>query len=597
MLKFPYGIADFYAMMTEDYLYIDRTDRIRLLENAGKTLLFLRPRRFGKSLLLSTLENYYDVKRANEFERLFGHLAIGKDPTPYHNQYFILRWDFSAVVTGKDEDAFQQALYDHLNDGIRECLRWYEGLLPDGIELNTHNALSSFHNLLSAIRTTPYKLYLLIDEYDNFANTILMTERFGGTQRYEALLQGEGLLKTVFKVIKLALQGRGLDRVFLTGVAPVVLSDASSSFNMVENISLKPELHDLCGFRENEIAQLAQQIGQHCGLDQTQVNHALTTMRTFYNGYSFTYDTPPTLYNSTLALYFLKHWHNYCQYPRNILDKNLAMDQDKLAYIASLVGGKEILIRALNGDEPVAVADIEERFGVADMLNDEKSDDTIVTLLYYFGILTLTGEHTDWDDVVLTIPNLVIRQLYIERIRAALLPTETASKAAQKVARQFYRTGDIGEVCRFIEQTYFPLFDNRDYRWTNELTFKTMFMVVLANDTLYIVDSETALQREYSDLTLIVRSNQRHLPLLDFVLEFKYVSLQDAELSGEQVRALSDEEVAALSDVQECLAKAQHKLAGYRHTLLTTYHDELRLRCFSVVSVGYERFVWAEVER
>jgi len=275
----------------------------------------------------------------------------------------------------------------------------------------------------------------------------------------------------------------------------------------------------------------------------------------------------------------------------------LAMDKDKLAYIASLVGGKEILIRALNGgDEPVVVADIEERFGVEDMLNDEKGDDTIVTLLYYFGILTLTGEHTDLGDVVLTIPNLVIKQLYVERIRAALLPTQTESKAAHKVARHFYRTGDIGAVCRFIEQTYFPLFDNRDYLWTNELTFKTMFITVLANDTLYIVDSETALQREYSDLTMLVRSNQRHLPLLDFILECKYASLQAVKLSGEQVRALSTEEVSSLPAVQEHLAKAQRKLAGYRHTLLATYHEELRLRCFSVVSVGYERLVWAEVE-
>ncbi len=594
MLKFPYGIADFYAMMTEDYLYIDRTDRIRLLENAGKTLLFLRPRRFGKSLLLSTLENYYDVARANEFERLFGHLAIGKDPTPYHNQYFILRWDFSAVATRGDDEAFQHALYNHINGCIEEFQARYQDMLDYAITISP-DALRSFQSVLAAVHTTPYKLYLLIDEYDNFANSVLMTERFGGTQRYQALLQGEGLLKTVFKAIKSALQGRGLDRVFLTGVAPVVLSDASSSFNMVENISLKPELHDLCGFREDEIVQLAQQVGQHCALNQTQVDHALTTMRIFYNGYSFMYDTPPYLYNSTLALYFLKHWHDYCQYPRTILDNNLAMDKDKLAYIASLVGGKELLIRALNGQEPVAAANIEERFGVETLLNDEKSDDTILALLYYFGILTLTGEHTDWGDVVLTIPNLVIKQLYIERIRAALLPSQTASKAALKVARQFYRTGDMGEVCRFIEQTYFPLFDNRDYRWTNELTFKTMFMVVLANDTLYIVDSETALRREYSDLTLIVRSNQRHLPLLDFILEFKYVSLQNAELSGEQVRALSDEEVSALPAVQECLAKAQRKLAGYRHTLLTTYHEELRLRCFSVVSVGYERFVWAEV--
>ncbi len=595
MIKFPYGIADFHKLITEEYLYIDRTDRIRFLEDTGSTLLFLRPRRFGKSLLLSTLENYYDVAKANEFERLFGHLAIGKDPTPKHNQYFILKWDFSSVIIGEDEDTFQSALYDHINGSIERFQSHYKGILDYNITFSP-NALRTFQSLLAAIETTPYKLYLLIDEYDNFANSVLMTDRTTGAARYRALLQSEGILKTVFKAVKSALGGLGLDRVFLTGVAPVVLSDAGSSFNMVEDISLYPEVYDLCGFREDELYHLAQQVGNTCNLSQADVDHAMTTMRTYYNGYSFTYNTPPNIYNSTLAVYFLKYWQRSCEYPIEMLDENLSLDQEKFVYIASIVGSKEVLVQALNGTEPVEATRLSKRFGVSDMLKETQDTDTIIRLLYYFGILTLTGTHTDMGDIVLTIPNLVIKQLYIERIRAALFPTEPESKAAHKVARDFYRTGDVGAACRFIEQTYFPLFDNRDYCWTNELTFKTMFMVLLANDTFYTLDSETALQREYSDLIMIVRSNQRHLPLLDFVLEFKYVSLQNVKLSGEQVRALSDAEVTALPKVQTLLAEAQRKLAGYRQTLLATspVGEQMRLRCYSVLAVGYERFVWQE---
>nr|VFK61513.1 MAG: Predicted AAA-ATPase [Candidatus Kentron sp. TUN]VFK70321.1 MAG: Predicted AAA-ATPase [Candidatus Kentron sp. TUN] len=81
-MKFPYGMADFHSLITEGYFYADRTDHIPLLEEAGKQLLFLRPRRFGKSLLLSMLENYYDLNKADRFEALFGHLAIGKTPPP-----------------------------------------------------------------------------------------------------------------------------------------------------------------------------------------------------------------------------------------------------------------------------------------------------------------------------------------------------------------------------------------------------------------------------------------------------------------------------------------------------------------------------------
>ena len=110
-MKFPYGSCDFYDIVTDDYFYIDRTDRIPLIEKAGKHLLFLRPRRFGKSLLLSVLENYYDAARADEFERLFGHLAVGGNPTRRHSRYFVLKWDFSAVSPQGDDRDIERNLH------------------------------------------------------------------------------------------------------------------------------------------------------------------------------------------------------------------------------------------------------------------------------------------------------------------------------------------------------------------------------------------------------------------------------------------------------------------------------------------------------
>ena len=118
MIKFPYGISDFYAISSAGYFYIDRTDRIPMLEAAGRQLLFLRPRRFGKSMLLSMVENYYDLARADEFAPLFGHLAIGKQPTPLHNHSFVMTWDFSVIVTSFSTEAMQQNVHDHINGQI-----------------------------------------------------------------------------------------------------------------------------------------------------------------------------------------------------------------------------------------------------------------------------------------------------------------------------------------------------------------------------------------------------------------------------------------------------------------------------------------------
>ncbi|MFZ4664319.1 MAG: AAA family ATPase, partial [Caldilineaceae bacterium] len=125
MFKFPYGNSDFYKISTENYCYIDRTDRIPLLEAMGDSLLFLRLRRFGKSLLLTMLENYYDIAKAAEFERLFGALAVGGNPTPLHSQYLVMRWDFSIVTPKPTYEAQARVLTDYLNVEITNSGRSY----------------------------------------------------------------------------------------------------------------------------------------------------------------------------------------------------------------------------------------------------------------------------------------------------------------------------------------------------------------------------------------------------------------------------------------------------------------------------------------
>jgi hypothetical protein len=227
-MRFPYGIADFQKIREEGFLYVDRTDRIPLVEWAGAQLLFLRPRRFGKSLWVSTLENYYDLAKADRFETLFGGLAIGQNPTPLHNRYFVLKLNFSVVDPSGDINAIRRALHQHVNSCIHAFSIQYEKYLPRPIERVEENSFSSLRNLLAVVTSTAHKLYLLIDEYDNFANAV-MVSRLRDTDRYQELVEGEGVLKTFFKAVKEGAEGRGLDRVFITGVSPVVLSDVTSA--------------------------------------------------------------------------------------------------------------------------------------------------------------------------------------------------------------------------------------------------------------------------------------------------------------------------------------------------------------------------------
>jgi hypothetical protein len=236
-MQFPYGLSDFSKIILGGYFYQDRTGRIPLLEAAGDQLIFIRPRRFGKSLLLSMLEHYYDLNRADQFEALFGSLAIGQNPTRLHNQYFVMKWDFSLVEAQGEVKKIEAALHRHLNDCIEDFTLRCQAHLTHPIRIESDNALSGVPHWWPSLKT-PRKLCLLIDEYDNFANDVLMT----GCQQadYEALLYGEGVLKSLFKAVKAGVS-RGIDRVFITGVSPVVLSDRTSGYHIGEDIVFPPE--------------------------------------------------------------------------------------------------------------------------------------------------------------------------------------------------------------------------------------------------------------------------------------------------------------------------------------------------------------------
>jgi hypothetical protein len=594
-MKFPYGLSDFYKVITQGYFYVDRTSYIRLIEETGDQLLLLRPRRFGKSMLLSMLENYYDVNKADEFDRLFGKLEIGKNPTPLHNQYLVMRWDFSAVRTYGAVEDVARALNDHINIRIENFANRYEHLLSRKVTIYPDNAAVSFESALIAIQRTPYKLYLLIDEYDNFANEVLMAGGTVGRQRYQELVEGEGVFRSIFKTIKSATGGLGLDRFFIVGVSPIVLSDVSSGFNISGNIYLRRSFDDICGFTEQEVENALHQVVDELNLPPTQVDEALFMMRAFYNGYSFSYDLPPTIYNSTLTLYFLQHLLQEGTYPSQMFDSNLAMDQTKIAYISQLPNGEQVLLAALQENPPTALQEIEDRFGVERMLRAEHEAGFMTSLLYYFGVLTLTDERTADGKHILRIPNQVARQLYAERIGKLLLPDVKEREQGNATANLLCQQGDLQPLCDFIVQHYFRVFDNRDYRWANELTVKTAFLTLLFDNSRYMMDSEPALQRNYGDLLMLIRPEMRKYQLFDILFEFEYVTLTEAGVDGESARTLPSVDVSALPAVKKKVDEARRQLQNYKQLLHANHGAQLKLRCYAVVALGFDRLVWEEV--
>lgn len=395
----------------------------------------------------------------------------------------------------------------------------------------------------------------------------------------------------MFKAVKAAAGGQGLDRVFITGVSPVVLSDMTSGYNVGENIYLEPAFNDLCGFTEAEIAAVLAHMAGKGGTWST--TEALETMRTFYNGYRFSDRAAESVYNPTLALYFLKYLANHGDYPRRMLDENLAMDRQKLVYISQLPHGESVLVKALSGDDTLAIPQLAQRFGVQDVLNAVKDETFMVSLLYYFGVLTWMGL-TAFNEEVFKIPNLVARSLYVERLQELWLPDYEDKACIHQVSKHFCQTGDLQPLCDFIERRYFKVLSNRDYRWSNELLVKIAFLTLLFNDRLYMMVSELETDRGYVDLSLIVRPDMRRFQALDLLLEFKYLSLKDLGLTGEQAREKTHDELATLPAVAAKLDKAEDQARRYGATLQERY-GLTDLRAFAVVALGLERVVWRAV--
>lgn len=440
-MKFPYGISDFKEVITKGYLYRDRTSLLPLLEK-GKYLLFIRPRRFGKTLLLSMLANYYDAAQESQFDTLFGRLDIGPSPTPIRNQYFILQWDFSCIDPSGSAREIKQSLHNYINVRIEGFLKYYRDYEIPAPTLRPDDAVSSLDSLMSSIRMTGRSVYLLIDEYDNFANEVMMGARRDGQEVYEALVYEAGPLRTLFKAVKSFTSHSLIDRIFITGVSPVVMSDITSGYNIAENIYLDPVFNELCGFTHAEVAEAVKAAADERGMEAGRTAEALDMMRIHYNGYRFAPDAETEVYNPTLALYFLKAFFEIRSYPRKMLDANLALDAAKLEYISQIPKGGQLLLNLMEEDRRVVVAELADRFGIQEMVTDRSKDRVfMVSFLYYFGVLTINGL-TPAGEIELGVPNLVMRKLYVERLQTLLL-SDPRDRDEGTLAAKKLKTGEL----------------------------------------------------------------------------------------------------------------------------------------------------------
>ena len=523
MKKLPYGISDYERIIEDNYYYVDKTNYIELLENLAEPyIMFLRPRKFGKTLFASVLENYYDINKKDKFKKLFNNTYIGENPTQLKNSYYILRFNFSGIDT-KNEETTIRGFKKEVASSIELFVNSYK---LDFYINNDDEAENILDNLFKAFRIQKQdkKIYVIVDEYDHFANELLGFK----SDHFKNLISKNGKVRKWYEILKKGTESV-VDRIFITGVAPITLDSMTSGFNIGSDKTQDLRFNEMMGFTKEELEKLM--IDQQMQNDEQE--KLFPIMKENYNGYKFSIKASKKIYNSNMCLYFLNEYITYRAIPEKLVDVNIASDYNKIGNMLTLCKNENRLdiIEATVLGEKIQT-DIVQKFNPSIEFGEKE----LVSMLYYLGYLTIDGERLGRAE--LKIPNQVMREIYADYF-LKMLENDTNLKINEKdyneVLEQMALEGKIDKIIEIMEK-YLKNLSNRDFMNFDEKYIKVMFYSIAMSLDIYIVKSELELGRGYADLLLVPKDIDKDY--YSIIIEFKYLKKsEENELVKKQKEA------------------------------------------------------------
>ena len=514
MKKLPYGISDYERIVENDYYYIDKTMYIEKLENLAEPyIMFLRPRKFGKTLFTSTIENYYDINKKEKFQKLFGETYIGKNPTKLKNSYYIIRFNFSRIDTTNEESTIK-GFKEKVMSSIKMFIEKYELDFYINPEDEPENILN---NLIKAfnIQKADKKIYVIIDEYDHFANELLGFK----TDHFKNLVSKNGKVRKWYEILKEGTESV-IDRIFITGVAPITLDSLTSGFNISSDKTKDERFNEMIGFTENELKKLM----NDQNINEEKQEEILPIMRESYDGYKFSIYGKEKIYNSNMCLYFLNNYIELGRVPEELVDVNIASDYNKIGNMLSLCKNENrinIIEKTVLGEK--LPTKITQKFNPEIGFGEKE----LLSMLYYLGYLTIVGEKL--GKVELKVPNQVMKEIYAEYF-LELIERETKLKIEEneydKILQEIAIEGKMDAFVKTVER-YLKNLSNRDYERFNEKYVKLLFYSIAMNFDIYDVKSEMEIERGYSDLVLSPREEQKSKGYYSIIIEFKYLKKEE----------------------------------------------------------------------
>ena len=574
--RIPYGMQNFEDVIERDCYYVDKTPFIEEIEDSNMYFFYIRPRRFGKSLTLSMLENYYDINKKDKFDEIFGKLYIGENPTPEHNSYLIIHLNFAIIVGGLDD--YKHGMDNYCRTQFNYFVDVYSHLLPEGTKegLNQQeDAVNQLNYLCTQSKKSGQKIYLFIDEYDHFTNQILAHKEH--EQRYRIQTHGEGYLRKFFDTIKGA-AGDTLARVFVTGVSPVTMDDLTSGFNIGTNYSLAPEFNEMTGFTEDEVRDMLGYYSSVLPFNHS-VDELIKVMKPWYDNYCFAEEEygKTTMYNSVMVLNFLdKYIRNNYDIPKNMVESNVRIDYDKVRML--IRHDKEFTHDASIIQQLVTqgfvTGKLVENFP-AERINDP---DNFLSLLFYFGMVTIDGTYDGSTKFI--IPNEVVRdQMYtylLDTYKENDLIYDSYNKG--KLEAQLAYHGNYKAYFEFIADSLKRYSSQRD-KQKGEAFVHGFTLAMTSQNQFYRPISELDNDGGYADIFLSPLCDIYKDMMDCYIIELKYCKTNTAD---EQLQVLFKEASAQICRYANSDIVKESVKTTKLHKLVVIYRGAEMVMCEEV---------------
>jgi len=539
----PYGVTDFDLMRRENYYYVDKTDFIPILEKSEKFVTYLRPRRFGKTLLLAVLDAYYNVKYKDRFEQYFGDQKVYQNVTEKHNSYLMMKFNFSKVDTNIErcQESFNTEILMTLNKFLREYKSYFPEDVYNGFRkiYDSENPKSNdaFKYVLDEASLLNLRIYVIIDEYDNFANAMLSINE----EDYKSITHGDGFFRLFFNALKALTSGMEspIERIFITGVSPLTLSDVTSGYNIGSNLSLSETLNSMVGFTETEVLQMLDYYRKETGVFQHTNDEIMEMIKPWYNNYCFNRRCLKNdrVFNSDMLWYFLKQYNLNGDFPDEMVDANITTDYNKMRmlirYDKNFDRKASIIQEIINNGEITAT--INPEFSVSELDND----DNLVSLLFYLGMLSI--RNYEYGMTVLGIPNHTVEKQFYMYMSKCYDDCISWRSDDYKIDRMGQRMAYRGEALEFIEYVIScmtELSSPRDFDPQAEAFVKGFILATMGSKmNFYTIETEVELGHGYSDLYIKPMKDAKH----SFVIELKYLKTDasDSEVAAKEKEAES----------------------------------------------------------